>query len=261
MVLQALALLAASACDGERSAAQADDQTSTIAVTAADVDERLAAGRGDAQPTRTPVPTPLPTPTAVVPTPIPGDWFIAVSSGEYHTCALPADGEPVCWGADPVDPEAGLSPVDFGQASAPQGEQSRRSAAVAFTSAACAKTAPPCAGGAMGRAKPRRPTEMDSPPSAAVGATPARCARTARPSVGASTTTTKPRCRRASASAPSAAVARTPAAFGWMAQPFAGAFTTTAKHRRPVEVFRQSLEAPQPIAHPADCCAPQVLGA
>ena len=57
------------------------------------------------------------------PTATPGERFIAVSSGEYHTCALRADGAPVCWGAVPVDPDAGLDPVDFGQASPPDDER------------------------------------------------------------------------------------------------------------------------------------------
>ena len=68
-------------------------------------------------------PTAALNPAAATPTATPGERFIAVSSGEYHTCALRADGEPVCWGAEPVDPEAGLDPVDFGQASPPDDER------------------------------------------------------------------------------------------------------------------------------------------
>ena len=48
------------------------------------------------QPTST-TPAPMTTPT---PTPIPpGELFVDISSGRYHTCALRADGVPVCWGA------------------------------------------------------------------------------------------------------------------------------------------------------------------
>ncbi len=84
-----------------------------------------------------PPPAPLPTaaapsstppadafaPTADTTTPAPGERFIAVSSGNFHTCALRADGEPVCWGAKPVDPDAGLRLVDFGQTSPPASER------------------------------------------------------------------------------------------------------------------------------------------
>ena len=46
-------------------------------------------------PTPTPVATPMPTPTAVItptPEPIPNVRFVAISSGENHTCALREDG-------------------------------------------------------------------------------------------------------------------------------------------------------------------------
>ncbi len=73
-------------------------------------------------PTPTPTtPAPMTTPT---PSPIsPGELFVAISSGGYHTCALRADGLPVCWGAAPGTPISSVGSVDFGQASPPQGER------------------------------------------------------------------------------------------------------------------------------------------
>ena len=66
-------------------------------------------------PTATPVPTPTtvttPTPTPT-PEPIPNVRFVAISSGENHTCALREDGAAVCWGFD-----------DQGEASPPEGER------------------------------------------------------------------------------------------------------------------------------------------
>ena len=70
-------------------------------------------------------PTPPPDSVSAVPapTPDPSHRYVAVSSGSYHTCALREDGAPVCWGAEPIDSEAGLPPVNLGQASPPEGEQ------------------------------------------------------------------------------------------------------------------------------------------
>ena len=54
------------------------------------------------------------------PTPEPGTHFVAVSSGDFHTCALRATGEVVCWGAsESGEQKGGHGPVDFGQASPP----------------------------------------------------------------------------------------------------------------------------------------------
>ena len=85
----------------------------------------------------TPPPAPLPTaaapsstppadafaPTAADPTPTPGERFVAVSSGDFHTCALRANGEPVCWGAGPDAERPGFGQFGFGQIVPPEGER------------------------------------------------------------------------------------------------------------------------------------------
>ena len=68
-------------------------------------------------PTRTPTPAHTGSPSSE------GERFVAISSGSFHTCALRSNGEPVCWGADPVEGESGLLPIAFGQASTPPGER------------------------------------------------------------------------------------------------------------------------------------------
>ena len=62
------------------------------------------------------------TPQPIPPLP-PGERFIAISSGWYHTCALRANGEPVCWGAAAGVQTPVRGRVDFGQATPPQGER------------------------------------------------------------------------------------------------------------------------------------------
>ena len=73
-------------------------------------------------PTNAPIPTPTPTPTsAPTPTPVPTATpeptrFTSISSGDFHTCALRADGSPACWGSN----SEFLSGEYTGQASPPQ---------------------------------------------------------------------------------------------------------------------------------------------
>ncbi|MCY4112294.1 MAG: hypothetical protein OXF96_10195, partial [Chloroflexi bacterium] len=52
-----------------------------------------------------------------------GARFIAISSGDYHSCALRADGEPVCWGVQDGAQRPGFGQVGFGQSNPPEGER------------------------------------------------------------------------------------------------------------------------------------------
>ena len=49
--------------------------------------------------------------------------FQSISSGPYHTCALRADGTPVCWGAQPGDITGKSTESGFGQSDPPPGER------------------------------------------------------------------------------------------------------------------------------------------
>ena len=50
------------------------------------------------------------------------ETFTAISSGTYHTCALRADGTPVCWGAKLGDEGEVIGQTGFGQSEPPEGE-------------------------------------------------------------------------------------------------------------------------------------------
>ena len=64
-----------------------------------------------------------------------GETFTAISRGSNHTCALRADGSPVCWGAD-----------HFGQASPPPGEVFTAISSGSYYTCALAPMALPLAG-------------------------------------------------------------------------------------------------------------------
>ena len=49
--------------------------------------------------------------------------YVAVSSGGYHTCALRANGQPVCWGAGPSAERPGFGQFGLGQTVLPEGER------------------------------------------------------------------------------------------------------------------------------------------
>ena len=70
-----------------------------------------------------PTPSPALLPTATAEPPKPDQRFVSVGSGNFHTCALRANGEAVCWGASPPGKAAEHGQVDFGQASPPNGER------------------------------------------------------------------------------------------------------------------------------------------
>ena len=70
-----------------------------------------------------PTPSPALLPTVAAQAPTPDQRFAIVSSGNFHTCALRANGEAVCWGAGPHKAEGEYGPVDLGQASPPDGER------------------------------------------------------------------------------------------------------------------------------------------
>ena len=65
-----------------------------------------------------------PVSTTAAPNPEPGAQFVAVSSGDFHACALRANGEVVCWGAsESGEQKGGHGPVDFGQTRPSGGER------------------------------------------------------------------------------------------------------------------------------------------
>ncbi len=61
-----------------------------------------------------PTPSPALLPTVAAQAPTPDQRSAIVSSGDFHTCVLRANGEAVCWGAGPPEAESEHGPVDFG---------------------------------------------------------------------------------------------------------------------------------------------------
>ena len=125
-----------------------------------------------------PTPSPALLPTATAEPPKPDQRFVIVGSGNFHTCALRANGEAVCWGASPPGKAAEHGQADFGQASPPNGERFAANSSGGFHTcglrddgaAACwgpASTTRPRTRARLASARQQRRMVKSSPPSAA----------------------------------------------------------------------------------------------
>ena len=180
-----------------------------------------------------PSPGPALLPTAAAEPPKPDQRFVTVSSGDFHTCALRANGKS-CAGA-PVRPTRKVNLVLLTSARPRRRyvSDSRPSVVAASTPAACGTTEQVHVGGRTtatwrrtwvrwGSGRQLRRMARTSPPSAAAVGIRAGCARTVQWRAGETTNPVRPRRRTANDSWPSPAVPITHADFEKTAWSFAG---------------------------------------